>query len=308
MIILTTFCILLPLISRFPKLDSSVPSLQLVIGTSLVTIDLRVDSFLLSSITVELQNCSGSLFFFRDRNCNFLADAIIEKTEYMYFPTYLLNGSSLHINYANGKSHIIAIVKSLEAFQKYISILHSMNRSHDRILTYLCINNITKMDADLRKNVFCFYNELKVLLNHSDYYYLILDSDKDPHVERNITVKSYDLNYIKSINSSSMTEHQFGADHNITLDLGYFRRENCYILNSSCNPIHPAELQYVLMRGNNLYVLAGAFESMCVLVGVILILCQVGYTINRKCTSRRRHDRGEQEEELLQSGIANDID
>ena len=279
-----------------------------MIGTSLVTIDPRVDSFLLSSITVELQNCSGSLFFFRDRNCNFLADAIIENTNNLDYPTYLLNGSNLYINYTNDKSHYIAIVKSVQAFQKYFSILLSMNYNHDRVLTYLCMNNITKMDADLRKNVFCFYNELKVLLNHSDYYYLILDSDKDPHVEINITVKRYDLNYIKSINSSSMVEHQFGADHNITLDLGYFSGENCYILNSSCNSIHPAELHYELIRGNNIYVLAGAFEFICVFVGVILIFCQVGYTINRKCTIRRRHEKGEQEEELLQSGIANDND
>ncbi len=41
--------------------------------------------------------------------------------------------------------------------------------------------------------------------------------------------------------------------------------------------------------------------AMCVLVGVILILCQVGYTVYRKITFRQRHEEGEQAEELLHS-------
>ncbi len=41
--------------------------------------------------------------------------------------------------------------------------------------------------------------------------------------------------------------------------------------------------------------LAGAFEFMCVLVGVILIICQVSYTVHI-CTRRQG---GEEQAELL---------
>ncbi len=297
MIILITFCIPLPLISRFPKLDGSVPSPQLVIGTSLVTIDPRVYSFLLSSITVELQNCSGSLFSFRDRNCNFLADAIIESTlsnrDLLHGPVYILKGSSFYHRY-----HVIAVVKSVKAYLIFLDWVDTLvDKRRDNVLKLLCMDNNTSVKDVLKKNRFCYYiNELNIPINHSDYYYFVFNSSS---TRVNATVKSYDLNYIKSINSSSMIEHQLGADHNITLDLGYFRRENCYVLNSSCDDFSPAKLHYELIRGHNLYVLAGAFEFMCVLVGVILILCQVSYTVHI-CTRRQGgEEQGEEQAELL---------